>query len=150
MKSLMGAIRQTLRFAGRRPGEAVLAARMGACVAALSVMIRVMPLPRALSLLSTVPRRARAGALGPADERIVQLLDAVLNLNVLCFRPVCWKRAAVLHRYLALRGRETRICFGLRREGGDVLAGHAWLEDGGVPLFETSRPEYSVTYSFPS
>ena len=150
MKLLTSALRQSLRFASRRPGEAVLAARMGACVAALSVMIRVMPLPRVLKLLSTAPRRPRGIGSGPSGERIAQLLDAVLNLNVLCFRPVCWKRAAVLHRYLALHGRETRICFGLRREGGDMLAGHAWLEDGGVPLFEASHPEYSVTYSFPS
>jgi hypothetical protein len=56
----------------------------------------------------------------------------------------------VLHRFLALRGRETQILFGMRRGGGDLLAGHAWLEDGNGALFETTtRPAYTVTYSFP-
>jgi hypothetical protein len=83
-------------------------------------------------------------------ERVAQLLDALLGLNFLCFTPTCWKRAAVLHRQLALRGRETRVVFGVRREGGDPLAGHAWLEANGEPLFEKLLPEYAVTYCFPS
>jgi hypothetical protein len=139
-----------LIFAGRRPGEALLAARMAASVAALSLMLRVLPLPRALELFSTPRRRSGGRTSRPSDERLAELLDAVLGLNMLCFRPVCWKRAAVLYRFLALRGRETRIRFGLRREGDDLLAGHAWLEDGGAPLFEATPPEYTVTYSFPS
>lgn len=136
-------------FVRKRPGETLLVARLALGVASFSVLARVLPLPRSLSLLSPKMRHD-ARAMSVSDERIAQLLDALLNLDVLCFTPTCWKRAAVLHRQLALRGRKTRIVFGVRRGESDPLAGHAWLEANGVPLFESSPPEYAVTYCFPS
>jgi hypothetical protein len=150
MREASTALRGAVKFLTTRPGEALLAGRMAASVAALSLLLRVLPLPRALALVSGTRRLSGGQTAGVSEERLVELLDAVLGLRVLCFRPVCWKRAAVLNRFLALRGRETRIRFGVRREGDDVLAGHAWLEDGGVPVFEAAPPEYTVTYSFPS
>jgi hypothetical protein len=131
-------------------GEAWLVSRMAFCVASFSILIKFLPLPRALSLLTPNSRRIATQLPQISDERLAQLLDALLGLNLLCFTPTCWKRAAVLHRQLALRGRDTRVLFGLRKEGGDLLAGHAWIESGGDPLFEIATPEYSVTYSFPS
>jgi hypothetical protein len=130
--------------------EALLAARLAFSVAAFTALIKLLPLPRALSLLTPNPRRAAARQPSVSDERLAQLLDSVLGLNVLCFTPVCWKRAAVLHRQLVLRGRDTRVLFGLRKDGGGLLDGHAWIESDGQPLFETVAPEYAVTYSFPS
>jgi hypothetical protein len=65
------------------------------------------------------------------------------------FKPICWKRAAVLHRYLSRNGIPTRIIFGVRNEAGGVFDGHAWLEANGQPILETTPPEYVVTYSFP-
>ena len=140
-----------LRFVrGRPPCESWLLARAAGWVAVVSLLVKFLPLPRVLALVS--PRRS-----GPprstarvADERLVQLIDAMLACDVLCFTPTCWKRAPVLHRYLALAGRQTRIVFGLRKEGGDVLAGHAWLEADGVPIYEAAPPDYTVTYEFPS
>ena len=38
---------------------------------------------------------------------------------------------------------------GLRRDGGDAPAGHAWLEADGMPLLERTPPDYKVTYSYP-
>jgi hypothetical protein len=66
------------------------------------------------------------------------------------FKPVCWKRAAVLHRYLSINGIATRIVFGVRNETGGNVSGHAWLEANGQPILEQTPPEYVVTYSFPS
>lgn len=141
---------RSLRFALGHPREVWLVARMAAGVAVFSAAARAMPLPRALSLVAPRPRAIRdGGADALSDERVAQLLDALLGLDLLCFTPTCWKRAAVLHRQLALRGRETRVVFGVRREGDDVLAGHAWVEAGGAPLFEKLPPEYAVTYCFP-
>jgi hypothetical protein len=85
--------------------------------------------------------------------RLARLLDSVLAADFWVFTPTCWKRAPVLHRYLALSGIETRVLFGVRREGGgggDALSGHAWLEAGGRPLLEPTPPDYKVTYSFPA
>lgn len=133
------------------PGSALLAVRMGAWVAALSLLIKLMPLPRAIALVA--PRRARRKI--PPDAALVQarlarLLDSVLAADFWVFTPTCWKRAPVLHRYLALRGIDTRVLFGVRREGSNKLDGHAWLEAGGVPILEKTPPDYKVTYSFPA
>jgi hypothetical protein len=130
--------------------EALLAARLALAVAAFTALIKFLPLPRALSLLAPNSRRLAPRQPAVSDERLAQLLDSVLGLNLLCFTPVCWKRAAVLHRQLALRGRDTRLLFGLRKDGGGLLDGHAWIESEGQPLFETVAPEYAVTYAFPS
>ena len=143
-------LRKALGFAVRKPREAWLVVRLAAWVAALSALVKFFPLPKALSLVSAAPR-VPAGGGGVDEERLAQLLDALLATDVLCFTPTCWKRAPVLHRYLALGGRPTRIVFGMRKGGGGLLDGHAWLEDSGGALFETTtRPDYTVTYTFPS
>src|SRR5215212_6646008 len=137
------------RLVVREPGAALLALRMSAWVAALSLLLKFLPLPRALgvvapSRLGTTPRDPEE-----AQAALARLLDSVLASDFWVFTPTCWKRAPVLHRYLALRGIETRIVFGVRREGDDALSGHAWLEREGRPLLESEAPDYRVTYSFP-
>jgi hypothetical protein len=144
-----GSLRKALGFAARKPREAWLVVRLAAWVATLSALVKFLPLPKVLALVSAAPREpARVGARD--EERLAQLLDALLAVDALCFTPTCWKRATVLHRYLALGGRKTQIIFGMRKGGDDLMAGHAWLEDHGRPLFEATQPEYTVTYSFPS
>src|ERR1044071_9044974 len=120
-----------LRFVRRRPRELWLLARAAGYVVTVSVLIKFLPLPRVLSIIS--PRRVAKAPVADSfsEEKLAQLIDSLLAFDVLCFTPTCWKRAPVLHRYLALGGRETRIVFGLRKEGGDALAGHAWLEADG-------------------
>lgn len=136
------------RLARRRPAEVLLVARMAGWVLALSVLIRLLPLPRVLRIVAAGRRGGRWSHALPA-ERIAQLLDMLLALDLFVFTPVCWKRAPVLQRYLALNGVETRIVFGVRKTGGDLLAGHAWLEQDGRPVFETEQPDYVVTYAYP-
>ena len=88
-----------------------------------------------------------------SEETATQLaaaMDRILRLDWLCFEPVCWKRAAVLHRYLALNGIESRVVFGMRKDEEGQFHGHAWLESDGSPILETEPPNYTVTYSFPS
>ena len=144
---LMG---RSLGFFARKPREAVLLARMAFWIAALSLMVRVVPLPRAMELMR--PRRVRG--LNPDAEatqaRLAELLDALLRADFWVFTPTCWKRAPVLQRYLAHNGVATRILFGVRKAGGDLLAGHAWLERDGRPVFETQPPDDLVTYAYES
>jgi hypothetical protein len=137
------------RFVVREPGAALLALRMSAWVAALSLLVKVLPLPRAIRLVA--PARLGRAPLDSVEVQtsLARLLDSVLAADFWMLTPTCWKRAAVLHRYLALRGIETRIVFGVRREGEDALSGHAWLEREGRPVLETTAPDYKVTYSFP-
>ena len=138
------------RFILRTPLEALLLLRMAWWVFLLSILIRVQPLPRVLNLMT--PRKPVRSAVDhfPSNERIAELLDLLLRIDAFVFQPICWKRAAVLHRYLALKGIPTRIVFGVRKENQGILEGHAWLELDDSPVFEPSSPEYTVTYAFPS
>lgn len=137
-------------FAYRDPSAALLVARMACWVATLSVLIRLMPLPRILRLMRPKTRVCVPAHPSEVEARLAHLLDLLLATDLLFFTPTCWKRAPVLYRFLALEGIETRILFGVRKDGGGALDGHAWLEAHGRPLLEASAPDYTVTYAFPA
>ena len=132
------------------PGSALLALRMALWVAALSALVKLLPLPRALSFVNTRVRRTRHLNPSAVQERLARVLDSLLAADFLFFTPTCWKRAPVLHRFLALNGIETRVVFGVRRAGEDALSGHAWLESEGGTILEKTEPDYVITYRFPS
>lgn len=142
-------ISSILRFISHHPVEAFLCLRMAAWVTWLSLFIKFAPLPRVLSIISVSPRGKKPVYQVLTQQRLARLVDAVLELNILCFTPTCWKRAPILHRYLGLSGIETRIVFGVRKEEGALLAGHAWLEADNQPLLESLPPQFIPTYSFP-
>jgi hypothetical protein len=122
---------------------------MAGWVTFVTVCLKAMPLHRVLEIVS--PRRHRPVKKDSVElsEKLARQLDQLLDFNILCFTPTCWKRAAVLHRYLALNGIETRVVFGVRKDVDEALAGHAWIEADGVPILESTDPEYTVTYIFP-
>lgn len=114
----------------------------------LSLLARRLPLPRALRIVATDVRTGRGR---DADlEQFATAIDALLATDFLYFKPSCWKRSVVLHRFLALSGVATTIRFGVRKEVEGELKGHAWLERDGKPILEASPPRYTVTYTFPS
>jgi hypothetical protein len=128
------------------PREAWLLLRMAWWVVVLSVVARVYSLPRALEIVAGNGKAARIDA---TQTELVRAIDLLLATDFLIFKPICWKRAAVLHRYLSRSGIPTRIIFGVRNESGGSVAGHAWLEREGHPILENTPPNYVVTYSFP-
>jgi hypothetical protein len=134
----------------RQPGDALLLCRMAWWVVVLSIAARRHPLPRALEVVAG--RRRDRPALGdPAtQERLARSIDLLLSADVWMFKPICWKRAAVLHRYLARSGTQTRIIFGVRNDRSGNVTGHAWLEAEGKPILEKEPPDYVATYRFPS
>jgi hypothetical protein len=117
-------------------------------VAILSVTARFYSLPRALEIVAGNQKQIVSGS--ASQEELARAIDLLLSADVLMFKPICWKRAAVLHRYLLRSGISTRIIFGVRNETGGKVAGHAWLEANGQPILEKTPPEYVVTYRFPS
>jgi hypothetical protein len=142
-------ILRALQLTTRDPARAYLLARIAGWVVVLSVVARLLPLSRALQIVSTEVRRKSSGVEVDALQ-LSTAIDALLAANVFVFKPSCWKRATVLHRYLARAGVATTIRFGVRKDGDHELKGHAWLELNGEPFLESSRPVYTVTYSFPS
>ena len=147
---------RTMRKFVSQPGEALLLCRMAWWVTVLSVVARCYSLPRALAIVAgretVAGREIRVSvAQDPlVQERLARAIDLLLSADVFQFKPICWKRAAVLHRYLSRHGISTRIIFGVRNESDGKVAGHAWLESGGEPILESAPPEYLVTYRFPS
>jgi hypothetical protein len=123
---------------------------MAGWVLVLSLLVKLQPLPRALRIVAA--RTKGTGRISETEtkRRLAQAIDLLLGTDLLIFRPICWKRAAILHRYLALNGIATRIVFGVRKTADGTVDGHAWLEASGTPLLESSIPDYVVTYTFPS
>ena len=120
--------------------------RMAWWVAVLSATARFYSLPRALEVVAGNPKQSST-ALNRED--LARTIDLLLSADVLVFNPICWKRAAVLHRYLSRNGTKTKIIFGVRNDSGGKFDGHAWLEADGQPILEKDPPNYVVTYSFP-
>lgn len=133
-----------------KPDEAWLMMRMAWWVAVLCVTARVYSLPRALQIVAGNKNGKQHAHAETNEKELARTIDLLLSVDFLIFKPICWKRAAVLHRYLSQSGKRTRIIFGVRNETGGKVAGHAWLEHDGQPILEKAPPEYVVTYSFPS
>ena len=149
-------IRKTSQFilrTGRKfvaqPGEALLLCRMAWWVSVLSLAARCFSLPRALAIVAGSETRVVRSSDAEVQTRLAQAIDLILSVDVLHFKPICWKRAAVLHRYLSREGIQTRIIFGVRNEANGKVDGHAWLEAAGEPILEKTPPDYVVTYRFP-
>lgn len=139
---------RAIRLTVRRPARVWLLARMATWVVILSGLVKVLTLPRALSMVAT---NVRTDANSDTDgSDLASAIDALLALDLPMFRPKCWKRATILHRYLALNGVATTIVFGVRKEADGELKGHAWLQADGRPYLESEPPLYKVTYTFPS
>lgn len=138
--------RKTGRLLVTNPREAWLLMRMAWWIAVVSVVARFYSLPRALQIVAGNQKQAHTNT---SANDLARAIDRLLAIDFLIFTPVCWKRAAVLHRYLSRSGIPTRIIFGVRNESGGNVTGHAWLEREGRPILESTPPEYVVTYSFP-
>lgn len=140
----------TGRKAVLHPLEAWLYCRLAWYVILITISAKLFPLPRALSLIAT--SRSGEGIVHDPQtaQTLARKLDALLSIDLLCFRPSCWKRAAVLHRLLALNGLSTLIRFGVKADPPGDVAGHAWLESEGRPILEKEAPDFVVTYTFPS
>jgi hypothetical protein len=132
-----------------KPGEAWLLLRMAWWVSVLSVTARFYSLPRALEIVAGKTYEKQPTPAATNEQELARAVDLLLSADFLIFKPICWKRAAVLHRYLSHSGIPTRIIFGVRNETDGKVAGHAWLEHDGQPILESAPPEYVVTYSFP-
>lgn len=133
------------------PGEAFLMLRMAWWVGVLSAAVQFRPLPRALRIVAgPEPEHGHAEFDAAIANQLARAIDQVLAIDLFIFKPICWKRATVLHRYLSSRGIKSRILFGVRNDGSGNVAGHAWLESGGMPILESQPIDYVVTYTFPS
>ena len=137
-----------VRKSVRHPKELFLMMRMAWWIGVVSVMAQLWSLPKALEFVSGKDIDGDPDGTD-LEKRLANTLDQLLSADVAFLKPKCWKRAAVLRRYLSKNGIPTTIVFGVRRDTQGLLDGHAWLEFEGEPILERSRPEYVVTYRYP-
>src|SRR5947199_1072624 len=121
-KEMAHAFLKGLRLFWRQPARAWLIVRMAMWIVILSGLVKIVPLPRALKLTSKKPRHR--SSVSTYESEISAAIEAVLGLNFFVFKPNCWKRTTVLHRYLAQQGIATTIVFGLKKEPAGELKGH--------------------------
>lgn len=140
---------QACRKTFAHPRDAVLRARMAFWVVLISLAAELTSLPRAHKITSFKLRSAPVTAASETVVRLGQAIDSVLGIDLFVFRRSCWKRAMVLQRFLAIHGIDSQIKFGLRKESGGKMDGHAWLEHQGQPLLEDNSADYIVTFSLP-
>ncbi len=124
---------------------------MALWVILISCLARITSLPRTQAIASF---RFRSASLPnpPTPAQLARAIDSVLGIDLFVFRRRCWKRAIVLHRYLALTGIESQIKFGLRKnpDGTGTVLGHAWVEHQDRPVLEDDTGDpYTVTFSLP-
>ena len=123
--------------------------RMAAAYVAVSVLARLLPLPRAFGHLS--PTLSFPSADPRKTDAIVNALDTLLTAGIPFIHPQCWRRAVVLHRFLRREGVDTVIVFGVRMEGPRTVEAHAWLERSGKPFAETAETAaYQRVFEFPA
>ena len=147
LRRLGRSIAAAARLGVHDPRSLLLSARMSAWIVLVSIVARLVPLSTMFRLAETQRRWAPSARL-PAEE-IARRIDRVLHAGLVTDGS-CWKRAAVLRRYLLLNGIETDVVFGVRRQNGNELAGHAWLEREGVAFLEREPPQYTVTFRYPT
>jgi hypothetical protein len=136
------------------PREAVLQARMALWVVAISLLARFASLTRVQKIVAASVRSTTVESTSVEDRsetvaRLGRAIDRVLGIGVLVFQRSCWKRAMVLHRFLALNGIENHINFGVQKGSVGEVSGHAWLEHEGRPLLEDDAASYTVTFTLP-
>jgi hypothetical protein len=152
--SLIGAPLRITRLAVRAggvtlrdPRRAWLMTRMTVMYFAVTALAGFLPMTRAFELVSPSrlgPRRSRREA-----ASVVNAMDTVLTAGIPFMRPRCWRRAAVLHRYLALEGVDTQIVFGAITERSQLKEAHAWLEREGLPYAEKAPvSQYRRVHTF--
>jgi hypothetical protein len=128
---------------------------VGALIAALPLLLRRVPLPRLLEMLT--PARS---AWSPGPECTIRAVDWWLGRRIGMFRPNCLTRALVLYRFLVMAGLPVEFRLGARmvarpETGGldERLLGHAWLVVGDAPFAEErARVDeiFRETYRFPA
>lgn len=149
IRKVLAVLGLAARKAAGHPRDALLSARMALWIVLISALAELTSLPRAQKIASYRVRNTLVADDSEAPAKLGQAIDSLLGIDLFVFRRSCWKRAMVLQRFLAMRGIESQIKFGLRKDSDGKIDGHAWLESGGQPLLKDNSADYIVTFSLP-
>jgi hypothetical protein len=111
-----------------------------------------LPLLKRVLKVSTLARFMWSPPAVPLDERgrrqRVELVRGVVtSAGRLLVSTNCLERSLVLYRLLSQADAQPALVLGARR-GSPSVAGHAWVELGGEPVFEPDRDAYTAIVAF--
>lgn len=125
--------------------DARLLARAIAWRLTLPVLKRVVPLP---VLVRRMSRGARPGlAQAQAARRLEAIHLLVSEGGRLVVSGNCLERSLVLYQFLGEAGARPTLVMGVA-PGASTVAGHAWVEVGGVPLQDATTGQYAPIVTF--
>jgi hypothetical protein len=129
-----------------------LAARVGAWLSVLPIVLRTRTLPLLLEQLAAAAERPPNG--NPLDlSKTVQIVVRVCRMRIFrlpVFPRPCLRRSLALYYFLGRMGHPIEIHFGVRKDGRD-LHGHSWVTLQGKTLRERNPGEaFSTIYSYGS
>ncbi|MFC1884950.1 lasso peptide biosynthesis B2 protein [Thermodesulfobacteriota bacterium] len=112
----------------------------------LNVLFSTLKLP---SLLKIIDQKRKRSFNNMTIENAALFSNFILYRIFRTKRP-CTLRSLLLFKYLRSMGKDTKIVFGVKDEGGE-LKGHAWLINEQRPFLENSdQPEeYEIIYEYP-
>jgi hypothetical protein len=121
--------------------------RLFCFVASVPALLR-LELPKLGRLLE--PKNGIPPANPVKIDKIIRLVDIVLEVGSPIVRSVCLTRGITLYYFLRRAGLHVSICFGMGNVEGED-AGHCWLVRNGEPFLETRDPRLLFTeiYRFP-
>lgn len=135
------------------------ASRLAECLATDSLLVAQLviwrlslPLLKHLIKLSTLAELMSSSPAAPLDEsRRLQRVERVTRFAArggrLLVSRNCLERSLLLYRLLSQADARPVLVLGARKDSPSV-AGHAWVELDGVPLFEPDRDAYVPILTF--
>jgi hypothetical protein len=126
-----------------------LAARVGAWLSFLPMLLRTETLPHLLERLAAAQRRSRHG---PRDlDETIQVVVRVCQMSIFrlpIFPRPCLRRSLALYYFLGRLGYPIEIHIGVRKDGRD-LHGHSWVTLDGRVLRERNPAHiFNTIYSY--
>lgn len=118
--------------------------RIGFWLALVSILLRLIPLPSILKLLTPKKPSKKKWQ----KDKLVNFISLWLGQDRAFFRRSCLKRSLVLYRYLNLQKEPARFFIGIKKEDDKIL-GHAWIMLGEQKLFPDENINYKIIYTYP-
>ena len=126
-----------------------VAARVGAWLTLLPILLRTRTLPHLLNQLTVAREQSRRGSRNL--EETIQVVDRVCRLRIFrlpIFPKACLRRSLALYYFLGRSGHPIEIHIGVRKDGPD-LNGHSWVTLGGKTLRERNPAQiFNTIYSY--
>src|SRR5262245_55891287 len=111
VSTVLSALRKAMWKTANDPHDALVSVRMALRLTLISLLARLTSLSNVQKVASFRIRHTSTVGSAETANQLGKTIDNLLGLDLFVFRRSCWKRALVLHRFLALKGIESQINF---------------------------------------